>query len=132
MGKVWVLDTETKGTGANMVPLERVLKKPVASAESLFVPRKPRPRPPEAPKPRGPLKFRVVDVMTRQVLVDGSPAREAIAALAGFGSIVDFNVYVWDPDGGRWRMLTLAECRELWKLRNERPRADSEVAAHGE
>jgi hypothetical protein len=27
MGKTWVLDTETKGTGANMVPLEKVLKK---------------------------------------------------------------------------------------------------------
>jgi hypothetical protein len=28
MGKVWVLDTETKGTGAQMVPLEKVLEKP--------------------------------------------------------------------------------------------------------
>jgi hypothetical protein len=28
MGKVWVLDTETKGTGANMVPLEKTLAKP--------------------------------------------------------------------------------------------------------
>ena len=26
--KTWVLDTETKGTGANVVPLEKVLKKP--------------------------------------------------------------------------------------------------------
>jgi hypothetical protein len=26
MGKVWVLDTETKGTGANMVPLEKTLE----------------------------------------------------------------------------------------------------------
>ena len=26
--KTWVLDTETKGTGANMVPLEKVIKKP--------------------------------------------------------------------------------------------------------
>lgn len=25
MAKTWVLDTETKGTGANMVPLEKVL-----------------------------------------------------------------------------------------------------------
>jgi hypothetical protein len=28
VGKVWVLDTETKGTGANMVPLEKVQAKP--------------------------------------------------------------------------------------------------------
>ena len=27
-GKVWVLDTETKGTGAQMVPLESTLKRP--------------------------------------------------------------------------------------------------------
>jgi hypothetical protein len=27
MEKTWVLDTETKGTGANMVPLEKVQKK---------------------------------------------------------------------------------------------------------
>ena len=26
--RTWVLDTETKGTGANMVPLEKVLEKP--------------------------------------------------------------------------------------------------------
>ncbi len=26
--KTWVLDSETKGTGANMVPLEKVLEKP--------------------------------------------------------------------------------------------------------
>jgi hypothetical protein len=26
--KTWVLDTETKGTGANVVPLERVLEQP--------------------------------------------------------------------------------------------------------
>jgi hypothetical protein len=27
MGKTWVLDSETKGTGANMVPLEKTQKK---------------------------------------------------------------------------------------------------------
>ncbi len=28
MGKTWVLDTDTKGTGARMVPLEDVLREP--------------------------------------------------------------------------------------------------------
>jgi hypothetical protein len=28
MAKTWVLDTDTKGTGANMRPLEKVLEKP--------------------------------------------------------------------------------------------------------
>lgn len=31
--KKWVLDTETKGTGANMVPLEKVLEKPEPAPE---------------------------------------------------------------------------------------------------
>jgi hypothetical protein len=40
MGKTWVLDTETKGTGANVVPLEKVLEKPDAEES----PRRPRRR----------------------------------------------------------------------------------------
>jgi hypothetical protein len=118
MGRVWVLDTATKGTGANMVPLERVLKKPAPSAEPLFVPRKPHQTPPEVPQPREPRKFRVVDVMTRQIVADGARARETIDVLKRFRSLVDVAVYVWQPDGERWRMLTFAECGELWKLRD--------------
>ncbi len=118
MGRVWVLDTETKGTGANMVPLERVLKRPSAAAEPLFVPPKPSQRPPEEPKPREPRRFRVMDVMTREVLADGASAREAIDVLKGFRSVVDVNLYVWQPEGERWRMLTFPECAEMWKLRD--------------
>ena len=33
MGKTWVLDTETKGTGANMVPLEKVQQKADAQSQ---------------------------------------------------------------------------------------------------
>jgi hypothetical protein len=46
MGKVWVLDTETKGTGAEMVPLEKTLKKP-APKRSLVAPE---PSPRRAPR----------------------------------------------------------------------------------
>jgi hypothetical protein len=42
--KTWVLDTETKGTGANVVPLEKVLKK----AEP--APPRRRPTPPAEPR----------------------------------------------------------------------------------
>jgi hypothetical protein len=49
MGKVWVLDTETKGTGANVVPLEKVLERP----EEPVAPRKPAsPRRAESAAPR--------------------------------------------------------------------------------
>ena len=44
--KTWVLDTETKGTGANMVPLEKVLKKPEPAPE----PTRRRPAPAAEPK----------------------------------------------------------------------------------
>lgn len=118
MGTVWVLDTETKGTGANMVPLERGLKKPSAPAQPLSVSRKPRRRESPAPKAREPRKFKIVDVMTRQVPVDGVSARQAIDALKRFRSIVDVNIYVWQSERERWRMLTFGECSELWKLRD--------------
>jgi len=44
--KTWVLDTETKGTGANMVPFEKVLKKPEPAPEAQ------RRRPAPAAKPK--------------------------------------------------------------------------------
>ena len=42
--KTWILDTDTKGTGANVVPLEKVLKKPEAEP--------PKRRPASPPEPR--------------------------------------------------------------------------------
>src|SRR2546423_11104023 len=58
--KVWVLDTETKGTGANVVPLESTLRRADAPAEPLYVPPKRAPRAPEPPAPRLPRAYRLV------------------------------------------------------------------------
>jgi hypothetical protein len=116
MGKVWVLHTETKGTGANMVPLESVLSKRSTAPEPVFVPRKPQPRPEEAPKPKPARRFKVVDVMTRQALVDGGSTRETADVLGGVRSIVDVTLYVWQAEHDRWRMLTLDEKRAIWEL----------------
>ncbi len=115
MGTTWVLRTETKGTGATMVPLESVTTRSSVS-EPVSVPRKPklRPEPPRRPQP--PRRFRVVDVMSRQPLVDGAGAREAIDALIGVRSVVDVNVYVWQEERDRWRMLTYSERQALWEL----------------
>jgi hypothetical protein len=44
MSKTWVLDTETKGTGANMVPLEKVQEKPDAPRRRASRPAKSAPR----------------------------------------------------------------------------------------
>ena len=34
MGKVWVFDTETKGTGAHVVPLEKMVSKPARAPKA--------------------------------------------------------------------------------------------------
>jgi hypothetical protein len=117
MGRVWVLDTETKGTGAQMVPLERVLKKQAPSDEPFFVPPKRKPRAPEPAEPREPRAFKIVDVVTHEVLAEDAPAREAVAVLGDARSIVDVHVYVWEPQADRWRLLTLDEQRLLWDRR---------------
>jgi hypothetical protein len=117
LARIWVLDTGTKGTGAEMVPLDRVLEKRAPSGEPLFVPPKPKPREPKPPEPRAPRRFRIVDVATRQVLADDAPASEALEALGGVRSNVDVHVSVWEPKGERWRLLTIDEQRLLWDRR---------------
>jgi hypothetical protein len=119
MSKTWVLHTETKGTGAQMVPLERT-KKSSSTVEPVLVPRKRRrPKEAEAPKPRPPRRFKVVDVMTREILADDVLAREAIEVLADVDSVVDVNVYMWQEERARWRMLTFAERKTMWELARE-------------
>jgi hypothetical protein len=117
LGTVWVLDTETKGTGANMVPLERVLRKAGSETESVRVLRQPKPPAPKPPEPRSPRKFKVVDVMTREVLADGADTRTTVKLLEDVRSIVDVTIWVWHPETDRWRMLTLEESRSLWEYR---------------
>src|SRR5690348_5643860 len=92
MSRVWVLDTETKGTGAEMVPLESVLKKPAPKA--IFVPPKRTPREPKPRAPRAPRRFKVVDVASRAVLAEGVDARETLRVLGDVRSSVDVHVYV--------------------------------------
>jgi hypothetical protein len=115
MAKTWVLHTETKGTGAHVVPLERASNR-TKDPEPLFVPRKPRPRPPQPPKPTAPRRFRVLDVMTRQLLADDVDAAGAIEALKGVRSIVDVTTYVWQEERERWRALTFEEQRALFEM----------------
>jgi hypothetical protein len=115
--RVWVLDTETKGTGAQMVPLDRARREGRPAKEPFFVPPKRRPREPKPAAPRAPRRFRIVDVMTRERLADDVDARTALGVLAGVRSSVDVSVHVWEPDSERWRMLTLPEQRLLWERR---------------
>jgi hypothetical protein len=115
MGTTWVLDTETKGTGANMVPLERVTKRTSTPAHRFVLPerRSPQQKP---PKPRTSHQFRIVDVMTRQELLEAGSARDAIDALRSVRSIVDVNLYVLDEERERWLMLPFEEQRTMFDL----------------
>jgi hypothetical protein len=57
MAKTWVLDTDTKGTGARMVPLEDVLENPDAKPKAPERKRQPAPQPSKpAAEPRAPKK----------------------------------------------------------------------------
>jgi hypothetical protein len=116
--KVWVLDTETKGTGARMIPLEKAQPRPGGERREIFVPPEPRPRAPEAPAPRRPRRFKVVDVMTEQVLAEDADARATVDALADVRSVVDIRIYVWEHETERWRMLGHRERKVLWDVRS--------------
>jgi hypothetical protein len=58
-----------------------------------------------------------VNVLTRQVLADDVGIDGALEALRGVRSVVDANVYVWEPEREDWRPLTMPERRTLWGFR---------------
>ena len=118
MSRTWILDTETKGTGAQMVPLDKVVKQP--DPTPLFVPRKRRLRPAPEPAPRAPRRFKVVDLTSRAVLAEDADARTTVELLGGIRSSVDVNVSVWEPSTEAWRLLTLREKQLLWERRAAR------------
>jgi hypothetical protein len=115
--RIWILDTETKGTGAEMVPLDSVQRKPAPERKRVWVPPKRRPREPAPPEPRAPRRFRVVDVVTREVLADGAGLRETLEVLAGVARKNDVTVSIWEPEDERWRLLSLAEQDAVWSRR---------------
>jgi hypothetical protein len=116
-GQIWVLDTETKGTGANMVPLERVLRQGSEAVPGFGLPARRIPSP-ESPQPKAPHRFRILDVMTRQTLADDVDARHAVEALTDVRSIVDVSIFTREDGADEWRRLSFGEAKALWNLRN--------------
>ena len=112
-----MLDTETKGTGAHMVPLEEHGDRERPRPGKMWVPPKRTPRAPEPPKPRPPRRFRVLDVVTRAVLLEEGSVAETLELLGGIEHMNDVNLYVWEPDDERWRLLSMAEQRVVWDRR---------------
>jgi hypothetical protein len=117
VAKTWVLDTETKGTGAHIAPLQRAREEPVSERELALVLFKRPPRPPQSHEPALPLRFKVVDVMSARVLAEGIGARATVDLLEGMRSVTDVRIFLWIETTGRWRLLTLAEQKALWEFR---------------
>jgi hypothetical protein len=124
MGRVWVLDLDASGTGAEMRPLDSVLQEPERQPDLALVRPKPQPRPEEAPQPPAPRRFKVVDVMSGLVRAEHASARATVDLLEDARSIGDVRIYVWETERDRWRLLTLAEQRTLWRLRGNRGSRD--------
>jgi hypothetical protein len=124
VAKTWVLDTETKGTGAHVAPLQPEPARAERELATVTLARPPRPV--ETPEPPAPRKFKVVDVMSARVLAEGVDTRATLELLAGMRSALDARIYTWVPNAGRWRLLTLSERRALWEMRT---RAEEE---HGD
>ena len=116
MAKHWVLDTETKGTGARMVPLEDTPREQGGESAPVVVRAQP-PRPPAAALPTGPRRFKLVDAMSRCVLAEGVDARTIVSLLVDVRSVVDVSLYVWEPGDERWRPLTYSEKKLMWGFR---------------
>ena len=114
--KVWVLDTGTKGTGAEMVPLEKVLKEPGAGPQPAVASRRRRLRIPE-PEPTPARRFKLVDVMTREVLAEDVDARGRSRRSHGFrpSSTCAYMYGSRRPSGGG--CMTVAEQKAMWELR---------------
>jgi hypothetical protein len=127
VAKTWILDTETKGTGAHIAPLKDGHPRPERELATVSFDRPPRPV--VEPAPPAPRMFKVVDVMSARVLADGADTRETLKLLAGMRSVVDARIYVWAPGSDRWRLLSIAEQRALWQLRSRAPIADDVAAA---
>jgi hypothetical protein len=117
MGKTWVLDTETKGTGAHIVPFESTLRRAGREQELALVELDRTPKAARPAEPPEPLRFKLVNVMSSQVLAEGASARETVEALEGLRSVLDARIFVWVAKKNRWRLLTLDQCKVLWGFR---------------
>jgi hypothetical protein len=129
MAKTWILDSETKGTGAHMVPLEDALAADRSEPDLSLVTLRREPAPTSRQASPEPLKFKVVDVMSARVLAQDVSAREAVGVLETLRSVLDARIFVWAQSRGRWRLLSLDEQKALWEFRAQAPGRDAAVSA---
>ena len=97
MAKVWVLDTETKGTGAHVVPLEKAQERAEPAPPS-----RPRPQRPDRATPR-PAKHRRPAERSATELPPGHVRKKATGELG--------RVQAVDPSAGTATVLWLRQGR---------------------
>ena len=99
MAKTWVLDTDTKGTGAHVVPLEQALAQPQPRKEAPSPKRAkpPRPATPASRKRRGPVE------KTSGPLAPGQVRKKATGEIGKVQSV--------DPKAGTATVLWLRQGR---------------------
>jgi len=124
VAKTWVLDTETKGTGAHIAPLPDADRGRSREAELALVQLARPPRPPRPSEPPPKATFRVVDVLGGEVLGEDLDARGAVRELAGLRSALDARVYLRHGENTRWRLLSLGDTRRLWALARDGTASD--------
>jgi hypothetical protein len=101
-----------------MVPLEKVLKQPRSDPERPRARPGPKPKPrPSAPEPVPPRRFRVIDALSREVVLEDANALATLELLRGVAQPVEVSIYVWEHRAGKWRLLTNGERRLLWEHR---------------
>ena len=121
MAKTWILDTETKGTGAHIKPLEPARATPddARELELVTLERPPRPAPEEAQVE--PLRLKVVDLLAARTLGEDVDIREAVRLLEGLRSPLDVRVFVRAGADAKWRLIGRDELRTLWGFRGSVP-----------
>jgi hypothetical protein len=129
MAKTWILDSETKGTGAHVVPLQDAPAAPRGERELSLVTLLREPGPVKRAAKTEALRFKVVDAMSARMLAEDVDAREAVRALETLRSVLDARIFVWVPNSERWRLLGLEERKALWEFRAKSRDGHAEVVA---
>ena len=99
------------------MPLDRFEHPEEPKPGKVWVPPKRTQREPEPPKRRAPRRFRALDVVTREVLLDDGSVAEMLEMLRAVAHVNDVNLYVWEPERESWRLLSMAEQRLVWERR---------------
>jgi hypothetical protein len=130
MAKTWILDTETKGTGAHVKPLEPARATPDDERDLALVTLERPPRPaPEEPQTE-PLRLKVVDVLGARTLGEDVDVREAVRLLEGVRSALDVRVFVRAGADAKWRLIGRDELKTLWGFRGSTPSGPDGASRH--